>query len=483
MSNISQLTSRKVQAQYIAAYCFYTGNYLASPIIIMQFIDAVIFRDYQKMLTFALLYVVSFIMTQIASYCFSMMVGKVQADNFVRFFSKLNLILQRMDFRDRTLDIDNLNQQIGQNYEIANPYFFIQPMEALFSMINIITIFIIMFLINSKIALILLVFVPCSFIASKLFEKKIYSKAEENLQNAKNVKEYISDQYRLSKEERFLEKKQLGPIDALLKQYKKVHYKNCKVKSIYLYFFTYSFLNLAILIVIILSGFLTYEEQISIGVLYAFQNYTSQLWTPGECLMSFSADYQQAKPALEGLSRLLDIKMIDYSSEKIRRIDLENFSVLDSEGTQISKGLNFTFHMGNTYVVCGENGSGKTTLIEAIMGFNRRFSGEILINRKKILSDDIVYFSADAYLSAIYNKELERLSSGQRKYEQIKFFLETDKSVYIFDEPTNFVDSNKHKEILAIISELKKANKLVIIVSHDHSLFSEDNFVLKVERL
>lgn len=483
MSNIFKLTSRKVQAQYIVVYCIYSGIYLASPIIIMRFIDSVIYRDYQKMLTFALLYFISFIMTEIASYCFSMMVGKVQADNFVRFFSNLNLILQRMDLREQALDIDNLNQQIGQNYEIASPYFFVQPMEALFSTINIITIFIIMFFINSKIALVLLVFVPCSFLASTVFEKKIYSKAEENLQNTKNIKEYISDQFRLTKEERFLEKKQLGPIDPLLKLYKTVHYKNCKIKSIYLYFFTYCFLNLAILLVIILSGFLTYEEQISIGVMYAFQNYTSQLWTPGECLMSFSADYQQAKPAIEGLSRLLDIKMIDYSSEKIRRIDLENFSVLDSEGKQITKKMNFTFHMGNIYIVCGENGSGKTTLIEAIMGFNRRFSGEILINRKNILSDDIVYFSADAYMSAIYNEEMERLSSGQKKYEQIKLFLETDKSVYIFDEPTNFVDKDKHKEILAMISQLKKANKLVIIVSHDHSLLTEDNCALKVEHL
>ncbi len=179
----------------------------------------------------------------------------------------------------------------------------------------------------------------------------------------------------------------------------------------------------------------------------------------------------------------MNLKTVDYSSEQIRHIDLKNFSVLDSDGTKICKEVNLSFHKGNTYVICGENGSGKTTLIEAIMGFNKRFSGEIHINGQDVLSDDIVYISANAYLSSLYNRELERLSSGQIKFEQIKLFTSTDKGVYIFDEPTNFIDQNKRDEIFAIISKLKKANKLIIIVSHDRSFFTEDNHILKIERI
>lgn len=481
--NISNLTSRGVKSGYIIAYGFFVGIYLASPIFIMEFIDGVIAMDASQMVLFALLYLASFLLSQAASYALSMMVAKVEEDNFIRFFSQLSRKLQWLDLKDSDLGIQELNQQIGQNYEIANPYFFLQPMNAVFSALNILGIFVIMFFMNWQIASLLLVFVPCAFLASKAFEKKMYTKAEENLSNIKDVKDYITDQFRLTREERFLGKKQLGAIDPLLERYRQVHRSNCKTKSVYLYFYTYCFLNLAILLVIVLSGILTYEGVVSIGVLFAFQNYVSQLWNPGECLMAFSADYQQAKPALLGLNALLGLPSPEYSSERIKTIELQNFAVLSSSGKQISKEINFSFQKGNTYVIYGDNGAGKTTIVEAILGFNRRYSGEIRINGKKILSDDMVYISSDAYLSSFYDKSLEKLSSGQKKLAQIRLFLSTDKSVYIFDEPTNFIDKTNRKEILAIIDALKEKNKMVLIVTHDSCFFTEGCQLLKVEKL
>lgn len=483
MLNISKLTSKKLKIKYIIIYALYSFLYLTSPLIVMQFINSVVDRNFNALVFYAILYFFSFVAIQIVSYFFSMMVGKVEANNFVTFFSKLDHKMKKYDFRNNNLDINDLNQHIGQNYEIANPYFFIQPVELVFSIINIIAIFIIMFIINWKITLILIVIVPCSFLVSKLFERKMYLKAEENLKNIKNVKEFLTDQFKLSKEERFIKFKQLGSIDYILGKYKKTQYENYKTKSIYLYFFTYCFLNFAILIVIVLSGFLTYEEQIAIGVLYAFQNYTSQLWNPGEFLMSYSANYQQAKPALNDLDDLLDLNEIDYSSEKIDSIKLSNLQILDKEGVIVNEKITYNFELGHTYVICGENGCGKTTIIEAIMGFNNRYIGEILINDKKIISDDIVYISANAYLSSFYNKEYKKLSSGQKKFEQIKLFLKTEKNVYIFDEPTNFIDENKRLLIVDLINELEKLNKIIIIVTHDEKFLSITNDVLSIKKI
>lgn len=483
MSSISKLTSNRIKLQYIISYCVYLAIYLLTPLVVMQFINAVVDGNYNGMVMYALCYLGTFLLTQAISYCFSMMVGKVEADNFVNFFSKVNVKIQSLDMKESDLNPNELNQQLGQNYEMARPYFFIQPMNAIFSAINILAIFGIMFYLNWESALILSIFVPCSFLASKAFEKKIYASSEENLSNAKQVKSYITDQFYLSKVERFLDKKQLGAVAPLLKQYRKTQHKNYREKSVYLYFFTYCFLNLAILIVIVSSGFLTFEGRISIGVLYAFQNYVSQLWDPCECLMSFSADYQQAKPALMGLAKLLDLKTISYSSEKIEDITLKNVSILDSQGKQLCEEITYSFQKGASYIICGENGTGKTTLVEAILGFNKRYRGDILINGKKLLSDDIVYVSANAYISPFYDQEAEKLSNGQKKFEQIKLFLSTDKSVYIFDEPTNFVDSNKKREIIEMIAQLKKKDKMILIVSHDENFFAEDNNTLNLIRI
>ena len=451
--------------------------------MVMWFIDAVISMNRRDMILYASLYGISFIVTQIVSYIFSMMVGRVEANNFTNFFSRVNERIKCYDPGNSNLDINDLNQQIGQNYEIANPHFFIKPVEVVFSILNVLALFIMMFVLNWKITLILLVVVPISFFVSKKFEKRMYRNADENLKSVKNVKEYLNDQFRLSKEERFLNKKQLSTIDLSMSGYKKTQYAAYKTKSVYLYFFVYAFINFAILLVILLSGYFTYEGVMGIGMLYAFQNYTSQLWNPCEFLMSYKADLQEAKPAIEELDSLLSLSLSEYSNEKIKTIELRNFEALDRDGNIINNPINYLFEAGNTYIICGENGSGKTTLIEGILGFNRRYSGSILINNKNIISDDVVYISADSYFSRFYNREFKQASSGERKLEQIKLFLETDKSTYIFDEPTNFIDDSNKKLIIDLISELDKRNKLVIVVSHDKDLISRFNNVLYITKI
>jgi len=275
------------------------------------------------------------------------------------------------------------------------------------------------------------------FLISKFFEKRMYYNAEENLKNMKTIKEYTTDQYLLSKEERFLNKKQLRPMDVLLSNYRMVHHRNNKTRATYLFFFTYMFLNLAILIVILLSGYLTYEGTLTIGVLFAFQNYTSQLWGPGETLISYTADYQQAKPALEELKKLLNIETLNYENEIIEEIKLVNFEALNNEGNSICEPINYSFKVGNSYLIIGDNGSGKTTLIEAIMGYNNRFIGEFYINNKKILSNDMVYISSNSYISSFYNESFKKVQVDNKSLRKLNYLLKPIKRfIYLMNQLT-----------------------------------------------
>lgn len=340
MLNISKLTDRKYKIFYVAIYFIYSALYIASPIMIMEFIDSVSNKDSDRMMVYSIICISFFLLIQIFSYIFSLMVGKVESNNFVNYFTKLDFALKELDFKESSPTKEDLNQLIGQNYEIANPYFFIKPVELIFSVLNIIAIFVVMFMLNWTIALILLVFVPISFLVTKLFEKKLYKYSDQNLNNMKNIKSFIMDDFVLSKEERFLEQKQMNRFDLFLGRYIDTHKKQNKVKSAYLYFFVYCFLNLAILIVILMTGYLTYKEVVSIGVLFSFQNYTSQLWQPCEFLMSYASDYQQAKPALDTINDSLNSKTAHYSHDKIRSISLKDVSLLDNERKPINSPLN-----------------------------------------------------------------------------------------------------------------------------------------------
>lgn len=129
---------------------------------------------------------------------------------------------------------------------------------------------------------------------------------------------------------------------------------------------------------------------------------------------------------------------------------------------------------GKINLIVGDNGIGKTTLVEDIMNLTRRYEGEILINGKPvdkssgILFDDLVYIPANPLISE-YGNLIDKLkgSSGQKKLSQLKHAIRTDKSLYIFDEPTNFLDKEVKGRVLDLIRGLTSKGKLVIVISHD----------------
>lgn len=48
-----------------------------------------------------------------------------------------------------------------------------------------------------------------------------------------------------------------------------------------------------------------------------------------------------------------------------------------------------------------------------------------------------------------------------------ELYLRNDKNVLILDEPTNYVDEDNKQRIYDLIRQINKANKIIIIVSHD----------------
>ena len=62
------------------------------------------------------------------------------------------------------------------------------------------------------------------------------------------------------------------------------------------------------------------------------------------------------------------------------------------------------------------------------------------------------------------------LSGGERQRLNLIRCLLKDSQVYIFDEPTNFLDSHNKSLFLEKVEELKRRGKTVIVVSHDLSV-------------
>ena len=196
------------------------------------------------------------------------------------------------------------------------------------------------------------------------------------------------------------------------------------------------------------------------------------------------------------------------------RLDVKNLDFGYAKKVQILHNINFSAESGQLVSLIGPNGSGKTTIIKCINQILSPQSGQILLDGTNIhtmrtmeLAKKVGYvpqmtknFMGGTVLDAVLmgrrpyikwkitdydvtlvleilkkleithlaHKEYESLSGGQKQKVLIARALAQDPDVYLFDEPTSFLDIKNQLEIINMAKALvHQHHKLVIMVVHD----------------
>ncbi len=181
----------------------------------------------------------------------------------------------------------------------------------------------------------------------------------------------------------------------------------------------------------------------------------------------------------------------------------------------ILKDISFCSDNNNIIAILGQNGSGKSTLLKCINGILKYQAGQIFIDKQnlkdinnntkaKLISyvpqeitfGDFSVFDAilmgrkpyikfnatskDLQLTSdiifkfhIENKSLNNvneLSGGEKQKVAIARCLLQEANVVLFDEPTSNLDLKNQLEVINIIKEIAKDNKIVIVTMHDLNL-------------
>ncbi|GAB6101563.1 ABC transporter ATP-binding protein [Thermococcus atlanticus] len=195
---------------------------------------------------------------------------------------------------------------------------------------------------------------------------------------------------------------------------------------------------------------------------------------------------------------------------------------------RILKSVNLSVDQGLTCIL-GPNGSGKSTLLKCIAGILRPETGRVIVNRRDIaglprkeVSKLIAYspqeFSStfpytvfqmvlmgrnpyinpiegpgkkdeEATLQALRSLGLEKLkdrpfmelSGGEKRLVMIARAVAQAGGVFLFDEPTSFLDFRNKYEVMSVIKSLSE-KKPVLVSLHDPNLalmYSERAFLLK----
>ncbi len=478
MFTLMKYVSKNITTMTIIVKSIKKVLFLFTPLVSAKFIDGVVESNYDEMFMFGLIAVLIYVLVQIFNYLEDLYLGKVTVDSYVNIFNKIDENMKDIDYKNSELNESTLNQEIGQNFELIKTFIFEKPVDLIFAIITIVAILIISFLISPINAITILIVVPITVWFTVKYGDRISKNSLDNLKDMKNIKGIVVDRYKLSKQDRFLEEKQLGNINASLETYKINALKKYKLEAYYDNIIIYGLLNGIILLSTLLSGYLAYKNIITIGMIFTFQIYTSQFWTPINSIVDIRKSYLVTKPAINTFTKFIDINTIMYENDKVESINLINFRSLNEKEQFLHKPINITFEKGKIYIIKGENGVGKTTLVEAIMGFNIRYSGEIHFHSEenKILKSeikDIVYIEGNCYISkyGVLNEYVNG-SFGEKKLAQINHCLKSEKTIYVFDEPTNFLDKENSLLVESFLKNLKDRNKIVIAISHDREFIS-----------
>lgn len=403
-----------------------------------------------------------------------------------------------------------------------SPLFSMQSFKLILSIFEFIGAMIIMFLMNVKLTLILVLIIPVFYLITKTFENAFGKLTSQTMEKAATFhgkfQQSVSGVEEIKRMN--LEDKETEKINKINKDYVKSSIKYSILLSVGS--------EVIILLSSIVSVLLLYiggkgvlQESLSIGTYMAFVGYFGKLYAP---VINWNLSMFTFKPAFVALDRIknffLKYPQESETSDKIKineinMIEMKNvtFSYPDGKETVLNN-FNLKAKRGDKLLLKGPNGSGKSTIIRLILGLYDNYDGEILINsidlkklskrslrsRISIVSQKIFLFndtiennikiagdvSEEKYETALKKSGLKqfvdnlplkdktlvgengiKLSGGEiQKVAIARALIKSDSSdLFIFDEAAAHLDKET-KELIKTFIDTELCEKICIIIDH-----------------
>ena len=393
----------------------------------------------------------------------------------------------------------------------------------------------VMFCINWKISLIVVIFTPVSIAVSSLIAKGAYKSFAAQVGIRSSQTAFVGESVK-----NFRECKIYNVTDKRIEGFDEINgeYRQTSTKATFLSSISNPssrFVNALIYAGVVLAGcFAGIGGAITVGSLTTLLAYANQFMKPFNDL---SAVYTELSDSFACLARVFefldspeipDEKGSDELPDKNKQFDIEfrNVSFSYVEGKPVLKNISFTVGRGESFAIAGPTGCGKTTLINLLMRYYEPDSGDIFINGKSIndiprselrnyigfvtqdtwLSDDTVMenirFSGphisdeqvydacsktgcDSFIRKLpkrYNEMIDNdrddISAGQKQLLTIARAMASDPSIMILDEATSSVDVVTEVRIQKAVRELLDGRTSIIIAHRLSTITNCDKIVV-----
>lgn len=397
--------------------------------------------------------------------------------------------------------------------------------------------FIAMFILNAKMALICLVTLPLIFLIMRIYRNYssvFYQDMRERLSelNAK-LSESIQGMNIIQvfrQEKRF--RTEFGHIN---NRHYNAGMKNIKIDALLLGPAVDLIYFIALILVLSYFGVISFNSSVEVGVLYAFVSYLNRLFEPIFQIMQRLSLFQQAIVASSRVFALLDETELAPKQQatnneiKNGEIEFRNVSFSYDGKRDVLKNISFTAKSGETVALVGHTGSGKSSIINLMMRFYEFERGDIYIDgqsiksfredelRKKtglVLQDPFLFYGTIKDNIRLYNQQLtdeeleaaaqfvqanlfiEKLedgynhkvvergstfSSGQRQLLAFARTIATNPQILVLDEATANIDTETEEAIQLALAKMRKG-RTTIAIAHRLSTIQDAEQILVLHK-
>ena len=394
---------------------------------------------------------------------------------------------------------------------------------------------IVMFYINWKISLIVVIFTPVSIAVSTAIAKGAYKSFAKQADIRSKQTSFVAESVN-----NFRECKLYNVTDTRIAGFDEINgeYRKTSTKATFLSSISNPssrFVNALIYAGVVLTGCLSgIGGAITVGALTSLLAYANQFMKPFNDLSAVYTELSDSFACLARVFEYLDSPEIpeeaardDLPSKDVQfDIEFKNVSFSYVEGRPVLQDISFKVGRGESFAIAGPTGCGKTTLINLLMRYYEPDSGDILINGKSIkdiprselrhyigfvsqdtwLSDDTVMenirFSGshiseeeaieaskkagcDSFIRKLpkrYNEMLDNerddISEGQKQLLTIARAMASDPSILILDEATSSVDVVTEDRIQKAVKKLLNGRTSIIIAHRLSQITSCDKIVV-----